>query len=629
MFCSDAASESITHFIGLFELMETRARLRLDYDELAAVQVQYELGDLVELDQDVPHPYAFRDIIAAVRHAPPPLASDTVANGASFGYGPATIQPLLTGPASYRGGQDDPLTFRFGSDAAMPQLVMPAPGSVAVVIVQHLRLSDDDLLDADRMQHVSADVLRAELDGLVAEAGALGVGSTLTLPETEADFVEMAWTALDLASPGNGLSGAEAYGNHLNGQSDAPRPDIQDLLPEAVQNRIERSDDADADAGPAHQVVHGANMLVNEVVLTASWVSAPVMVVGGDSISVDLISQVNVWQDLDAVTGPAGGIWDCFGGETCGINHAELVHRSHPQAVPAQGDDAAPQFWAVTTIEGSLVNFNWVVQHNYVSDNDVTSITLTASSTTLVFGANDAINEVSLFELGFHFDLIVIDGNLINLAAIFQTNVLLDSDHVTLRDAEGRISSGDNLLVNDASILQVGQAGHVAATGDYLKLLTDGPDAISSGVLQDGAFAGTEMLRVLHIKGDVVSAQIIEQINVLGDADQVDLLAAQAMENAGDVTVVTGSNVLINSAHIAEYGVDATVHTQGGVYTDALIHQAELVDTAPPPGGPGLASEAVVFLADAMGQQGDDGDLAPHMIPQDAIPVDPMQAVLS
>lgn len=625
MFCSDAASESITHFIGLFELMETRARLRLDYDELSAVPIQYDLGDLIDLDHDVPHPYVFRDITVTVRHTPPPLSSDAVANGAAYGYGTPAIQPLMTGPFPDQAGHDNLLPFRFGGDGGMPQFVMPAPGSVAVVILQHLRLADDDLMNADRMQHVSTDVLRDELDGLAAQAAALGLAPSLTLPETEADFIEMAWVALKLASS----QGADAHDSHLNGQSDGGRPDILELLPNAVRDRIERDDGDDVQDGPAHQVVHGANMLVNELVLTASWVSAPVMVVGGDSISVDLISQVNVWQDLDAVTAPAGGLWDSFGGATRGINHAELIHRSHAQTVPAQGDAAAPQFWAVTTIEGSLVNFNWVVQHNYVSDNDVTSITLTSSSTTLIFGANGALNEVSLFELGFHFDLIVIEGNLINLAAIFQTNVLLDSDHVILRDAGGRISSGDNLLVNDASILQVGHAGHVAATGDYLRLLAEGPGGISSGVLQDGAFAGTEMLRVLHIKGDLVSAQIIEQINVLGDADQVDLLAAQAMERAGDLTVVTGSNVLINSAHIAEYGMDATIHTKGGVYTDALIHQAELADTGPSPTASGLASEAVVFLADAMGHQADDGALAAHVIPPDAIPVDPLQTVLS
>lgn len=131
-----------------------------------------------------------------------------------------------------------------------------------------------------------------------------------------------------------------------------------------------------------------------------------------------------------------------------------------------------------------------------------------------------------------------------------------------------------------------------------------------------------------------MSAQIIEQLNILGDADQVDLLAARAMENAGDVSVVTGSNVLVNSAQIAEYGVDATIHTRGGVYSDALIHQAELVDTGAPHSAGGLASEAVVFLADGMtgpltGPPADMDDLAAHSAPPDIIPVDPMQTVLS
>lgn len=259
MFCSDAASESITHFIGLLELMETRARLRLDYDELVAVQVHYDLGDLVELSQDVPHPYVFRDMSAIIRHAPPPLPSDAVANGAFYGYGPATIQPLATGPAPDQGGQGDALPFRFGLDAGTPDFTMPAPGSVAAVIIQHLRLSDDDLLDADRMQHVATDLLRAELDGLVAQATALGVAPGLTLPETEADFLEMAWAVQRLASPQDGdLSGADAQGRHLDGQPGGARPDIQDLLPDAVKERLAQDD---ADAGPTHQVIHGANKI--------------------------------------------------------------------------------------------------------------------------------------------------------------------------------------------------------------------------------------------------------------------------------------------------------------------------------------------------------------------------------
>src|SRR5690606_23576530 len=152
-----------------------------------------------------------------------------------------------------------------------------------------------------------------------------------------------------------------------------------------------------------------------------------------------------------------------------------------------------------------------------------------------------------------------------------------------------------------------------------------------SDVLDDPAFAGRDVLRVLHIKGDLVSAQIIKQVNILGDADQVDLLAARAMENAGDVSVTTGSNVLINAAHIGQFGIDSTVHTGGGIYSDALIHQAELVDANNPFGSAGgLASEAVVFLTDAMPGAGeiDVPSFAPHLA-GDAYTFDPMHSVVA
>lgn len=626
MLCSDAASDAITHFIGLFQLADLKARLRLDYDELAAVTAEVETGRIATLDLTVPHAYAIRDIAALVRYVPPDPQPSDVANGAPLGYLPVPLQPLgvpvlVTSIPSQPNGLPDadaPVTF---------DLVIPPPPSVSVVIVQHLTLSDEDRLDADDMDHVSAEVLGAELDGLVAQAADAAVQPDIALPATNADFMTMAAALRDAATPEpDDAAGAEAHGLHLNGEAGAGRPEFDDLLPEAVAERRARDEDDD---GPTHEIVHGGNTLVNEVVLTASWISAPVMVVGGASCSVDMISQVNIWQDSDSIIGAGSGAWDCFGGATNGINLAELTTRPFP--VPAQGDGDAPAFWAVTTIEGSLINFNWVEQRNFVSDGDVTSITLTASKTTMILGANQSVNAVSLFELGAQFDMIVVDGNLINLAAIFQTNVLLDSDHVTLNDGGGRIGTGDNLLVNDASILQVGQGAHVPASGSYLKLLDQGADGLSGDVLKDSAFAGIDVLRVLHVKGDLISAQIIEQINILGDADQVDLLAARAMENAGDVSVVTGSNILVNSAHIAEYGVDSTIHARGGVYSDALIHQAELIDTGTPYAGAGLASEAVVFLADGMaGTPGSGGDDLPsHVAALDAIPADPMQTVLS
>jgi hypothetical protein len=72
------------------------------------------------------------------------------------------------------------------------------------------------------------------------------------------------------------------------------------------------------------------------------------------------------------------------------------------------------------------------------------------------------------------------------------------------------------------------------------------------------------------------------------------------------VEVIAGSNLLANTATIHDGGLDSVVMAGGDIYTDALIHQAELVSPDASPTGvaqaaqPALASEAVVFLADGM-----------------------------
>ncbi len=653
MFSTDAASDAIAHFIGLFELADLRARLRLDYDDLTARPQTVETGPVAMLDLAVPHPYLPRDFGPQLHYQPPAPDLDTVWTAAQYDYLPvrASLPVPMSDPGPLPGPDATGPAAALMAGPVVPQWHLQPPGSVAVAIVQHNTLHDDDWLNAqDMVGAVAPQVLLAQVDALVQTATALGIAPGLALPAGEADFHSMAArlgdaiAGADRPAAPNGAevfthSGADAAGQHLNGAADATLPPIDDLLPAGWTDAHPRLDSPQTD-GPAHQIVHGANMLLNEVVLTASWISAPVLAVAGASYAFDLISQVNVWQDVDTVTGVVGGLAGALTGGTQGFNLATLTHAAAPLPVVAEADAAGPQFWATTTIEGSLINFNWVEQQNFVTDNDVTSITLQGAQTTMVFGANQAANQTSLIELGSRFDLIVVDGHLINLSAITQTNVLLDSDDVTLHD-DASVSTGDNLLVNDATILHAGQTQHTPLGDDFAKVLTNGTDDIPSDVRDDPAFAGLDVLRVLHVKGDLVSAQIIEQMNILGDADQVDVLAARAMENAGDVSVVTGSNVLINAAHVAQFGVDSTIHTGGGVYSDALLHQAQLIDTDNPfsagSGGAfaaagGLASEAVAFLADGM--TGGPGDFdapfltAPHA-GGDIYSPDPMHTVVA
>jgi hypothetical protein len=110
-------------------------------------------------------------------------------------------------------------------------------------------------------------------------------------------------------------------------------------------------------------------------------------------------------------------------------------------------------------------------------------------------------------------------------------------------------------------------------------------------------------LKVLHIEGDLIKANIVEQHNFLGDSDQIELMLDGFSPGGGPVKLVTGSNAQLNAAKIHDIGLDSEVMVGGEAYSDALIYQAELVDHEAPPTGVGmspLASEAVAFLADDM-----------------------------
>lgn len=75
-----------------------------------------------------------------------------------------------------------------------------------------------------------------------------------------------------------------------------------------------------------------------------------------------------------------------------------------------------------------------------------------------------------------------------------------------------------------------------------------------------------------------------------------------ALDNS-PVSFTTGSNLMTNTAAILESGFDSQIMADGEYYNDALLYQAELIDTDADPLGvsvASLASEAVAFLADDM-----------------------------
>ena len=265
-----------------------------------------------------------------------------------------------------------------------------------------------------------------------------------------------------------------------------------------------------------------------------------------------------------------------------------------------------PKVWNLQVFEGDVVQLNAFTQLTFALDADQVDFAFHATSTYLSTGENFLFNSANAFEIGFGYDLIIVGGDMIDLTMVSQTNVLLDDDN-TVIDAVVSVSGADNLLLNHVSVTKHGLDSFEEMQDNFetaLDELEDGLEELDEDVAHDDLFFGIEGLRALYINGDLIKVTAVSQTNIIGDQDQV-LAAMEDFEREADdvLEIVTGSNVLTNSTVIEDVGFDSVVMASGEVYDDALLYQAEFIDTDAAPTGvelTSLANEAVAFLAEDM-----------------------------
>ncbi|WP_306150975.1 hypothetical protein [Roseovarius sp. MMSF_3281] len=639
----DLTTEAISHFVGFFSQTVEEARMRQDYDAFKAMQRLNDQHDgLLNVTVNVSSDYNLADFEpnlnaritdyseARITPGPPadPLPVDLGGLGI-FGANSAG-NPVMTYPMQLWGG---------GISLAKP--VLPPPSSVATAIVQKISLQDTDLLitATPTAGFVPSDYHIETLMVMAQMAKDLSLDWPATLPETGDDitplgvaFYQCAQDAPPPAIDGatiHHLTGAEAAGIHVNGSEAGELPDLDAALPPFLQREEDDHDEL------PHEVITGANNATNALSLSINWIDAPVMAVMGDSHSMNAIAQVNVLSNLDRENGTA----PLHGAADTTHNIAAILNSAIPPATDADapGEDAPefPDTAIVARLTDDLVNFNWVEQYNYLVDNDILSVQFSGNESFLQTGGNTATNLTLLQELGFHYDLIVVGGDLINISIINQVNVLLDNDSVTYSD--GWLTSGDsNLLWNEAVIETLGHDAYGELSIAYEALgesLAAGSDNVGAPILENSAFEGLDMLKVLYIDGDLINFQYISQTNMVGDADQLQLHAAQmAAQDGAEASLVVGENALLNLATIYEAGLNSEIQIGGDHYSDALMYQAGLIVTdesqLASDGGNGLANEAVVFLTEENSETNHQQDQAtPHPIGDD-MGADPMGGVL-
>lgn len=663
----DRTTEVIAHFIGIFHVDAEAARMRDGYDAFRAGREDAAAQEkLPNITITLRAPYELEGFDPGVKYQ----TVNHPAQGAPvMALVPATLDNLPALPSGFFSelAGERPDVIRGSASVAPPQWDIPPPNSILTVTVQNLWLSDDDFLDFGHgYAFVDPAVYASELMELADIAQALSLGMSGIMEPgyipTAGEVLEVIAGALALDGPAiegaevTVLSGEAATGIVVNGVQVDEMPGVRDHLPAALRDEEDEDgaeggeaegegpegsgpppaevDDNPFAVAPGHHVTTGGNLAANEAYISMSWVDAEVIGVMGDVVRLDIISQVNVLSAHDS-----GGQ---SGAPSVTMNAAQIeLVSSDPDAAEAGPSTmpVLPSSWQVERIEGDVVALNWVQQYVFATDFDQAEIEFSGSATAIGLGGNTLGNITSLVELGFHYDLIIVGGSMIALNMIEQINVLLDSDAIAgMTGAANAISGGDNLLYNGATISTTGIDTVIDMTDTFRadgEALAAGSGTISQQLATDPLFQGEDALSALYISGDLIRLNSIQQHNYIGDADQVYLALQEFVAGVGaDVTVTTGSNALVNDAHIRDVGLDSIVLAAGEVYTDALIYQAGLIDTDAMPSGVtgALTNEAVAaFLASDMIDPAVVADDAAGALPlaPDSGSLDVMQSVLA
>lgn len=624
----DKITEEIAHFVGFFHISVEDARMREAYREFS-----YETPNAIIATSPVSltsfsSPYEFVGFDPHLKYQSP-----------TPGHWPAHGKPGWpdsVSPARSDSGHAVDLIIRPTAQTvpvaaspltrSTPSEIAP-PGSVANHFNQCIVLSDDDYVSVgghglgfEPAPIDSNDVIDSALE-VIAHSPLGGLEN----PGTTGEIISVIETVIEQ------LSGASGEGDHVqlfmddenidgiyvNGQLADEVPDIGAYhpsggseVPDVSGSNVQIGDDGAVGVDVSVGIEAGGNTLVNNAVLTSIWTGGTVTAVVGDHVEVNAIIQTNAIWDCDAVA-PSAQRWveDC-GNELFNIATFERIEAEDEEAA---GSDQFPSFWSVTEIHGDLMTVNWLEQYTFMSDNDVGIFSASGSSSSIVAGDNLGMNHASAFELGFAYDLIIVGGSVYDGNIINQTNVLFDNDTVGVTDGfqttgEATVSSGGNLLWNQASISNFGGSDRFESLPqcylDAANTFADGEGELSRAVLSDDAFAGLQGVRVLYISGDLLSLNYIRQTNILGDSDQIALaMDAIAPQLGANWSVLTGTNALMNNASIFDLDSLGRTYVGGEQYSQETLYQAEFISHQTefgPPGQCSLVNEAVLFLDDEM-----------------------------
>ncbi len=655
----DKITEEIAHFIGVFHVSVEEARFREAYHEFSFHPVPSELEPLPAIVPDFAAPYQLLGYEPGFDYRSPRSEPwHAYARPARFQdtHRPNNVDGNDPGSTWYDWPKYEAARAHWTTKFTSPD--PEPPGSVANFINQIVILSDDDYFSVGG-HNLDFSPAAIDNDRLLASAeSALSLSplGDLERPGSSDDIITLIKTSVLEIETSESASGEAVQiftnqetieGVYVNGELVAQAPKLEDYH-SFVDDETE--DDTGSNAWTMEngtvaikasvELQSGGNTLVNEALLKNFWTGGTVTAIVGDHVELNVIVQTNALWDTDAITSSIGIPTNAEANELFNIATFERLDVSkNPGADPVDLDHY-PTYWSITEIKGDLLIVNWLEQFTFMSDNDVGVLSSSGVTTSVVSGNNIGVNHVSVFELGFSYDLIIVGGSVYDANFIQQTNVLFDNDvvgagagfHTT---GTGEVSTSANLLWNQAHITNIGNPDRFedmpqhyldAAAG-----LADGGRDIPDDVRSDDAFAGLNGLSVLYIRGDLLNLQYIKQTNILGDSDQIALAKDAVAPNlTAEWSISTGSNALVNSAAIADLDSFGKTYVGGDQYSLETLYHAELISGHAESGSPhpdALVNEAVLFLDDSMLDATDTAH-TPYTAEHDIHPDDGVNGVL-
>jgi hypothetical protein len=323
-----------------------------------------------------------------------------------------------------------------------------------------------------------------------------------------------------------------------------------------------------------HTVSVGSNIVVNDAVLANLDGLTNSLAVLGNYYQTSAIVQTNVFNEQDYVHVNGSAAASVSVAPNTIQNIADFDNAAST-LTSTSGTTASGLNWTVDVLNGSLLDVHSLVQTNYLSNNDVVYQTTSTGISQIITGGNALVNS-SFATLAANYNLIIVEGSYHQDDLIYQTNVVLDSNFITLNGGSGTQSviGGQNTVVNDGNITDVGSQTFQPMTkwseGMIQELGSNQPSLQAS--LIEGVFPGLSgTAHVLIVTGDYYDINYISQTNVLSDANVV------SMAGSGNQTIVTGHDQVLNAATIIDGGSVNSPYLQGNYYNDMILIQSNII----------------------------------------------------